>query len=78
MGLRRANDVITFKIDFKPSGFDRPVTEHFKDQVLTKLVTAGIATLTVTIRRGPRRELVLHFEGTSEEVEKAKAAFAAS
>ena len=68
--------MITFNIESKPSGFDRPVTEHFKDQILAKLAEAGVASLTVTIKRGPHRELVLHFEGADEDVEKAKAAFA--
>ncbi len=72
------NDVITFRIDFDPSGFDRPVTVHYKDQVATKLVAAGIGCLTVTIKRGPHRELMLHFDGPSEDLEKAKAAFPAS
>jgi hypothetical protein len=67
--------MIAFKTDFRPSGFDRPVTEHFKDQILSKLAQAGIATLTVIIKRGPRRELVLHFDGADEDVAKAKAAF---
>jgi len=67
--------VIAFKVDFKPSGFDRPVTQHFKEQVATKLIGAGITSLTVTIRRGPNRELVLDFDGADEEVEKAKTVF---
>lgn len=67
--------MITFNIESKPNGFDRPVTEHFRDQVLAKLAGAGIASLTVTIKRGPHRELVLHFDGADEDVEKAKAAF---
>ncbi|HEV2842362.1 MAG TPA: hypothetical protein VGW39_13635 [Chthoniobacterales bacterium] len=67
--------MITFKTDFEPNGFDRPVTAHFKEQVATKLIRAGIASLTVIIKRGPRRELVLHFEGADEDVEKAKTAF---
>ena len=67
--------MITFKIDFEPSGFDRPVTAHFKEQVATKLIGAGISCLTVTIKRGPSRELVLHFDGAEEDVEKAKTAF---
>jgi hypothetical protein len=70
--------VINFKIDFQPSGFDRPVTAHFKEQVAAKLIGAGIACLTVTITRGPHRELLLHFDGAKEEVEKAKSALAAS
>jgi hypothetical protein len=64
--------MITFKTDFRPSGFDRPVTEHFKDQILSKLARAGIATLTVIIKRGPRRELVVHFDGADEDVARAK------
>jgi hypothetical protein len=70
--------VITFKIDYKPSGFDRPVTAHFKEQVATKLTGAGISCLTVIIKRGPHGELVLHFDGADEDVEKAKAALAVS
>jgi hypothetical protein len=75
IGADRAIEVITFKTDFRPSGFDRPVTEHFKDQILSKLARAGIATLTVIIKRGPRRELVLHFHGVDEDIAKADAAF---
>ena len=67
--------MITFKTDFKPSGFDRPVTEYFKDQISSKLARAGIATLTVIIKRRPHGELVLHFDGPDEDVAKAKAAF---
>lgn len=74
LGADRATDVITFQMDFRPSGFDRPVTEHFKDRVLSKLAETGIVTLTVIIKRGPRHELVLHFDGAAEDVEKAKAA----
>jgi hypothetical protein len=66
--------MITFKTDFRPSGFDRPVTEHFKDQIVSKLARAGIATLTVIIKRGPRRELILHFDGPDEDIARAKAA----
>ena len=73
MGADRATNVITFKIDFRPSGFDRPVTEHFQDQILAKLTEAGIVTLTIVIKRGPRHELLLDFVGADEEVEKAKA-----
>jgi hypothetical protein len=68
-------DVITFKTDFRPSGFDRPVTEYFKNQIALQLAGAGIAKLTVLIRRGPGRELVLHFDGAPEEVAKANEAF---
>ena len=64
--------MITFKTDFRPSGFDRPVTEYFKDQIVSKLAGVGIATLTVIIKRGPRRELVLHFDGADEDVARAK------
>jgi hypothetical protein len=71
----RAITVITFKIDFKPCGFDRPVTEYSRNQILSKLARAGIATLNVIIRRDPRRELVLRFDGSDEEVARAKAAF---
>jgi len=67
--------VITFKTDFEPNGFDRPVTAHFKEQVAAKLIGAGIDCLTVTIKRGPHRELMLHFDGADEDIERAKAAF---
>jgi hypothetical protein len=75
LGADRAIDVITFKTDFKPSGFDRPVTEYFKNQVLSRLTRAGIATLTVIIKRDRRRELVLRFDGPDQDVTRAKAAF---
>jgi hypothetical protein len=68
--------VITFKMDFRPSGFDRPATEHFKERIASQLARAGIASLTVTIKRGPRRELVLHFEGAEEDLAKAQAVIA--
>lgn len=67
--------MIIFKTDFRPSGFDRPVTGHFKDQIRSKLTIAGVVTLTVIFKRGPRGELVLHFDGADEDVVKAKAAF---
>jgi hypothetical protein len=75
LGADRAINVITFKIDFKPSGFDRPVTEYFKNQVLSRLTRAGIASLTVIVKRDPRRELVLRFDGPDHDVTRAKAAF---
>jgi hypothetical protein len=67
--------VITFKTDYRPSGFDRPVTEHFKYQIRCKLTVAGVVTLTVIFKRGPRGELVLHFDGADEDVARAKKAF---
>lgn len=73
-GVDRVIDVIIFKTDFQPSAFDRPVTGHSKDQIRSKLTVAGVATLTVIFKRGPDGELVLHFEGPEEEVEKAKTA----
>jgi hypothetical protein len=66
--------VIIFKTDFSPSAFDRPVTAHFKDQIRSKLSIAGVVTLTVIFKRGPRGDLVLHFDGPEEEIAKAKAA----
>ena len=66
--------MITFKTNFRPNGFDRPVTEGFKEQIVLKLAGAGITTLTVIINRGPRRELVLHFDGPNEDVARAQAA----
>jgi hypothetical protein len=67
--------VITFKMDFRPSGFDKPVTGHFKEEIRSKLTIAGVVTVTVIFKRGPRGELVLHFDGPDEDVAKAKAAF---
>jgi|GEM_PF-3487209 len=75
MGVDRAINVITFKINANPSGFDRPVTKYFTDQILSRLTRLGIGNLTVIIERDPRRELVLRFEGPEEEVTKAKATF---
>ena len=75
IGVDRAIDVITFKINASPCGFDRPVTTYFKDQILSRLTRMGIGHLTVIIERDPRRELVLRFEGPEEEVTKAKATF---
>jgi hypothetical protein len=71
----RAINVITFKTNVSPSGFDRPVTKYFQDQILSRLGRSGIGNLTVIIERDPRRELVLRFEGADEEVAKAKATF---
>ena len=73
--MDRAINVITFKTNVSPSGFDRPVTKYFKDQILSRLDRSGIGNLTVIIERDPRRELVLRFEGADEEVAKAKATF---
>jgi hypothetical protein len=73
--MDRAPNVITFKIRASPSGFDRPVTKYFKDQILSRLAQSGIGTITVIIERDPRHELVLSFEGPEEEVAKAKATF---
>jgi hypothetical protein len=66
--------VIIFRTDFRPSAFDRPVTGHSKDQIRSKLTIAGVATLTVIFKRGPRGELVLHFDGPEEEITKARTA----
>jgi hypothetical protein len=74
-GADRAIDVITLKINTSPSGFDRPVTEYFKDRILSRLARSGIRNLTVIIERNSRRELVLRFEGPEEEVTRAKATF---
>lgn len=67
--------MIIFKTNFRPSGFDRPVTGALKEEIRSKLNIAGVVTLTVVFQRGPRSELVLHFEGPDEDVAKAKAAF---
>lgn len=74
-GADRAINVITFKMDFRPSGFDRPVSGALKEQVRSKLNIAGVVALTVIFQRDPCGELVLHFEGPDEDVAKAKAAF---
>ncbi len=66
--------MITFKTDFKPSGFERPVTGDVKEQIRSKLAIAGVVTLTVIFRRGPRGELVLHGDGPDEDIARAKAA----
>ena len=66
--------MIIFRTDFRPSAFDRPVTGHFKDQIRSKLTVAGVVTLTVIFKRGPRGELVLHFDGPEEEIARAKTA----
>jgi hypothetical protein len=66
--------VITFKTDFKPSGFDRPVTGPFEDEIRAKLNDAGVVTLTLVFKRGPHRELLFHFDGPDEEIARAKAA----
>lgn len=74
IGADRASAVITIKTEFRTSGFDRPVTGHFKDQIRSKLTIAGVVTLTVVIKRDPRGELVLHFDGPDEEIARAKTA----
>ena len=66
--------MIAFKMDFRPSGFDRPVSEALKEQIRSKLNIAGVDSLTVVFQRGPGGEVVLDFEGPDEEVAKAKAA----
>jgi hypothetical protein len=71
----RALNVITFKIEVSHSGFDRPVTDYFKDQILARLAQSGIGNLTVIVERDPRRDLVLRFEGPEEEVSKARTTF---
>jgi hypothetical protein len=68
--------VITFKIDFKPSGFDRPVTDYFQSDIQSRLLRAGIGTLTVNIIRGPRHQLLLQFEGGADDIAKANTALA--
>jgi hypothetical protein len=73
-GRDRVIEVITFKTNFRPNGFDRPVTEGFKEQIVLKLAGAGVTTLTVIISRDPRRELVLYFDGRDEDVARAQAA----
>jgi hypothetical protein len=71
----RAINVITFKMDFRPSGFDRPVNGALKEQIRSKLNIAGVVALTVIFRRGSHGEVDLHFEGSDQEVAKAKSAF---
>jgi len=67
-------DVIIFRTDFKPSGFDRPVTGPFKNEIRSKLNEAGVTNLTLVFKRGPQGELVFHFDGPDEDIAKAKAA----
>ena len=71
----RASNVITFEMNFRPSGFDRPVNAAFKEQIRSKLNIAGVVTLVVVFMKDNHGEVVLHFEGPDEEVAKAKAAF---
>ena len=59
---------------FTPSGFDRPVTEYFKNEIQSKLTTAGVVMLTVIFKRGPRGERILYFDGPDEDIARAKAA----
>jgi hypothetical protein len=66
--------VITFKTDFQPSGFDRPVTGPFQDEIRSKLNDAGVVTLTLVFKRGPQGELVFHLDGPGEEIARAKTA----
>jgi len=67
--------VITFKMDFRPSGFDQPGSGALKEQIRSKLNIAGVVALTVIFQKGPRGEVVFHFEGLDEDVAKARAAF---
>jgi hypothetical protein len=67
--------VITFAISFRPSAFDRPLTEYVKDQISTKLAKAGVSDVIVIVARGPGGGLLFDFEGAAEEVAKARAAF---
>jgi hypothetical protein len=62
-------------MDFRPSGFDRPVSGALKEEIRSRLNLAGVVSLTVILRRGPQGEVVLHFEGPDEDVAKAEAAF---
>lgn len=71
----RAINVITFKMDFRPSGFDRPVSGALKEEIRSRLNLAGVVSLAVILKRGPQGEVVLHFEGPAEEVAKAEAVF---
>lgn len=66
--------VITFEMGYTPGGFDRPVTEHFKDEIQSKLCIAGAVTLTVIFKRGPRGERILYFDGPGKDIARAKAA----
>ena len=68
-------NVITFQINASPCGFERPVTEYFKDQIRSRLTGSGVGDLTVIIERDSHHELVLRFEGRQEEVTKARATF---
>jgi hypothetical protein len=66
--------VITFEISFRPSAFDRPLTEYVKDEISFKLAAAGVSELIVIVERGPGGKLFFDFKGAAEEVAKAQAA----
>jgi hypothetical protein len=59
---------------YTPSGFDRPVTQHFKDEIRSRLSLAGVVRLAVIFKRGPRGERILDFDGPDKDIARAKAA----
>jgi len=67
--------VITFEISFRPSAFDRPLTEYVKDQISFKLAGAGVSDVVVVVEQSPGGKLFFDFKGAGEEVAKAQAAF---
>ena len=71
-GVDRAITVIAFKKEYNPSGFDRPVTHFFQNEIQSRLLLAGIDSLTVIIRRGPHHELLLRLDGCADNIAKAK------
>jgi hypothetical protein len=66
--------MITFEMGYRPTAFDRPVTDYFTNDIRCKLAIAGVVTLTVIFKRGPHNARILHFEGPDEDITRAKAA----
>ena len=68
--------MIAFRTDYRPGGFDRPVTEEFKNRIRGKLEGVGITFLLVIIKHDSARRRLLDFEGAEEDVVKARMALA--
>ncbi len=64
--------MITFRTDFNPDGFEQSIIEPLKHSIRSKLTAAGLATLTVNIKKDPHGGLSLHLEGPDEDLVKAK------
>jgi hypothetical protein len=59
--------MITFTTDFSPDGFEQSIIEPLKHSIRSKLAAAGLATLTVNIKKDPHGRLSLHLEGPDDE-----------